>query len=124
MPYKDHIIRAAKNKTFNLSWYQRNKDRHRDTQRINRRKARDEWIEFKSSLECQKCGFKHPAAIDFHHTNPENKEGEVNNWARNGQYARARAEVEKCIPLCSNCHRILHFEENRARIALQDSERE
>ena len=82
MPYKDHIIRAAKNKTFNLSWYQRNKDRHRETQRINRRKARDEWIEFKSSLECQKCGFKHPAAIDFHHTNPENKEGEVNNWAR------------------------------------------
>jgi predicted HNH restriction endonuclease len=65
------------------------------------------------SLECSKCGFKHPAAIDFHHLDPSEKEGEVNKLAGSGCFKKAYAEIEKCIPLCSNCHRILHWDESR-----------
>jgi hypothetical protein len=42
------------------------------------------------------------------------KEGEVSRLAGVGSYKKAYAEIEKCIPLCSNCHRILHWDEHRA----------
>ena len=106
MPYKDPIIRAAKNKTYNLTWYEENKD--------TRRRNREAWNEYKASLKCAQCGFAHPAAIDFHHTDSSTKEAEVSRLAGVGSYKRAHAEVEKCIPLCSNCHRILHWDEGRA----------
>ena len=112
MPFKDHIVRAAKSKTYNLTWYQENKERHKANAKVTRKRNRDLWNNFKLSLECSKCGFKHPAAIDFHHLDPSEKEGEVNKLAGSGCFKKAYAEIEKCIPLCSNCHRILHWEEN------------
>jgi predicted HNH restriction endonuclease len=30
---------------------------------------------------------------------------------KNYRFAAAMEEIKKCIPLCSNCHRILHWEE-------------
>mgnify|MGYP003648289052 FL=1 len=113
MPYKDLIIRAAKNKTYNLTWYEENKERHKANAKATRKRNRDLWNEFKTSLECSKCGFKHPAAIDFHHKDSATKEGEVSRLAGIGSYKKAYAEIEKCIPLCSNCHRILHWDETR-----------
>jgi predicted HNH restriction endonuclease len=66
------------------------------------------------TLKCAQCGFSHPGAIDFHHTDSATKEGEVSRLAGVGSYKKAYAEIEKCIPLCSNCHRILHWDEHRA----------
>jgi predicted HNH restriction endonuclease len=113
MSYKDPIIRAAKHKTYNLTWYQENKENHKANAKATRKRNRDLWNEYKSSLECSKCGFKHPAAIDFHHLDPSEKEGEVNKLAGSGCFKKAYAEIKKCIPLCSNCHRILHWDESR-----------
>jgi ribosomal protein L44E len=80
MPYKDPIIRAAKNKTYNLTWYEENKERHKANAKATRKRNRDLWNEFKLSLECAQCGFKHPAAIDFHHLDPsEPKRGRLIN---------------------------------------------
>ena len=89
MPYKDPIIRAAKNKTYNLTWYEENKERHKANAKDTRRRNREAWNEY-------------------------TKEAEVSRLAGVGSYKRAYAEVEKCIPLCSNCHRILHWDEGRA----------
>jgi hypothetical protein len=75
---------------------------------------RELWLEFKATLKCAKCGFSHPAAIDFHHIDSSTKDGEVNRLSGTGSYKKAYAEVEKCIPLCSNCHRIHHWDEGRA----------
>jgi hypothetical protein len=114
MPYKDPIIRAAKNKTYNLTWYEENKERHKANAKDTRRRNREAWNEYKASLKCAQCGFAHPGAIDFHHTDSSTKEAEVSRLAGVGSYKKAYAEVEKCIPLCSNCHRILHWDEGRA----------
>ncbi len=73
-------------------------------------KHRDKWWEFKSTLKCEKCGFSHPAAIDFHH--PEGKgDTKVSHYVSHKQWKRAYEEAEKCQKLCANCHRILHYEE-------------
>lgn len=68
-------------------------------------------VEYKGG-SCQKCGYnKCVAALDFHHLDPNEKDFGI---ARNG-YTRGweaiKIEIDKCILVCSNCHRETHFEE-------------
>jgi hypothetical protein len=75
-----------------------------------------DWLEeLKSGMSCLRCGFSHPAALQFHHRDPSSKEFEVTTAVRQG-WARARilAEIAKCDCLCANCHFILHYEERKA----------
>jgi hypothetical protein len=78
-----------------------------------RRGKKGEWDDYKATLKCTKCGFNHHAALDFHHEDPSTKEGDVNRYVSNGQFKRAYKEIEKCIVLCANCHRVYHFEERK-----------
>jgi transposase len=53
---------------------------------------------------CMLCGYDRcVAALEFHHLDPDSKEFGV---AQRGAHSieRLRAEVRKCILLCSNCH--------------------
>lgn len=68
------------------------------------------WKEYKKAFSCTKCGENHPGCLDFHHTD-DNKENGVANLIANGTKQKALLEIEKCICLCSNCHRKLHYEE-------------
>ena len=65
--------------------------------------------EYKSKLSCIYCGFKHPAAIDLHHRDFKNKSGNVSEllWRRGLSFVKK--EIEKCDPVCSNCHRKITF---------------
>lgn len=55
---------------------------------------------------CTICkGIFHPAAYDFHHLNPKEKDF---NIALNLNYEDCLEELKKCILVCSNCHRELH----------------
>ena len=84
----------------------------RDKARSSERRARNrEYMESRMT-PCVKCGFFHAAAMDFHHSDPTTKDKGVSELVRNG-YAKQRIveEIEKCVCLCSNCHRILHSEE-------------
>jgi len=114
MPYKDPEKRKAYAKQYQSDWYSRNKERHKETTRRNQRRYRDEWEEFKGKQKCFKCEFSHPAAIDFHHINRNDPDKlRVNQLVSQKSYKKAIKEAtEKCIPLCSNCHRILHWEEH------------
>jgi hypothetical protein len=53
-------------------------------------------------------------ALDFHHINREEKTVEVSRVWKTGwkQQEKLKKEIEKCIILCANCHRI---EEERLR---------
>jgi hypothetical protein len=111
MPYKDPKIRAAKNAEANKRWYQKNKVKHKAGTAKNRKDYRALWVEFKETQECFICGFDHPAVIDFHHVIRKDKLV-VSTLVRNGSYSRAMEEVmTKCIALCANCHRVLHWQE-------------
>lgn len=66
------------------------------------------WNDFKSKLSCSRCGENHPATLDFHHTS-DNKEANVSTLVQSGNRERLLREVEKCIVLCSNCHRKEHY---------------
>jgi hypothetical protein len=68
------------------------------------------WHDYKLTLSCTHCGFSHPAVIDFHHVVYKDKKS-VAVLARKGRIKAAMEEAKKCIPLCANCHRILHYNE-------------
>lgn len=62
--------------------------------------------------KCSICGLeyngKNGAIFDFHHINPEEKDFNITSYLRhyNKIPERIYREVEKCILLCSNCHRL------------------
>lgn len=86
--------------------------------RKEKHQERKNWFnEYKSKQVCSKCPENHPGCLDFHHTNPEEKEMEV-TMMLSGKWSldRIKKEIEKCIVLCSNCHRKLHWEEKNSRV--------
>ena len=80
---------------------------------IRRHKTVRAWItnridRVKRFKGCIKCGFKIPAALQFHHVDPSTKEHNVSNMRRSSyiQWGRIKKEMRKCIILCANCHAI------------------
>ena len=58
--------------------------------------------------KCCICGYdKCPSALEFHHTNPEEKDFSISSNA-NIAFNKAVEEVKKCILVCANCHREIH----------------
>lgn len=57
---------------------------------------------------CQECGYDgHPAALSFHHLNPDDKERDVSTMITQGYSTDSiLEEVEKCEVLCRCCHSI------------------
>lgn len=78
-----------------------------------KRNKRQEWLlELKKHLKCERCGFSHPAVLDFHHKNPMEKDMDVSKAVgKNWKEERFLAEIAKCEVLCANCHRIHHYDE-------------
>jgi hypothetical protein len=107
VPYKDPAKREAMAKVYKARWYQKNKLVTKERTRANKRKQKVVWDAFKASQACSHCGTTHPSGviIDFHHVDRTDKQS-VHFLVKNYQFAAAMEEIKKCIPLCSNCHRI------------------
>jgi predicted HNH restriction endonuclease len=62
---------------------------------------------------CSICGFKSEVldVFDVHHKNPKDKEIEIAYLLKTKRdFNRILDEVKKCILVCSNCHRIIHYQ--------------
>ena len=67
--------------------------------------------------ECSRCGYnKCVEALDFHHRNPEEKDGVLSRYSRRVFSPATKLlidqEVMKCDILCANCHREEHAKRN------------
>lgn len=77
-----------------------------------RRLRNKDWMEdVKKDLHCESCGEERWWVLDFHHSNPEEKEAGVARLLRQASKERVLKEISKCKVLCSNCHRDLHYKE-------------
>ena len=57
---------------------------------------------------CSKCGYsKCYAALEFHHLDPTTKDFNISS-TRSWSWVRLKPELDKCVLLCSNCHREEH----------------
>jgi 5-methylcytosine-specific restriction endonuclease McrA len=71
-------------------------------------------IEYKGG-KCEMCGYdKCPSALEFHHKNPLEKEYHKDSRGLNRRrsFENSKEELDKCILLCANCHREIHFNMN------------
>jgi hypothetical protein len=93
--------------TLKREWYRRNRESHQGRV-LARRLALRQWLrEYKSHLRCERCGEDHPACLDFHHRDPEQKEVIVSKLVdqRGWGIERILREIAKCEVICANCHR-------------------
>jgi len=97
--------------------YEKYKAKHIIRVRANNDRLKKEWHDYKASLACANCGAAHPAIIDFHHVNPNDPDKQkVNELINSKRFTAAYKEIkEKCIVLCSNCHRIHHYNEHHGQ---------
>ena len=60
---------------------------------------------------CSDCGGSFPDSVyDFHHLNMSEKEMNPSRVLRLRDRTKVMKELNKCVLLCANCHRIRHFE--------------
>jgi aromatic ring-opening dioxygenase LigB subunit len=89
--------------------YENNKEKIKS--QVNKRKYgyRDWFKNLKSTLSCVVCGESESCCLDFHHTDPTKKEKAVSQMTSLGlSKENILKEIDKCVVVCSNCHRKIH----------------
>lgn len=70
-----------------------------------------------NELICVDCNYTStiPDVFDYHHINPDEKLYEISSIL-DYKWETVKNEVDKCVLLCANCHRIRHYKikENNA----------
>lgn len=101
--------------------YADNTQYYKDKAQRYRSELRELINQLKLSQGCMYCGFNsHPAALDFHHRNPEHKLFNIANVLHIISRDQLIIEIKKCDVICSNCHRIetARIVENKVRVLL------
>lgn len=113
VPFKDLETRKTRQQVYSKRWYEGNKPRVLARTQARKALGLREWNLYKSTQACLRCGVSHPAVLDFHHYVRKGKRS-IAKLIKYGRFKDARREAEeKCVPLCSNCHRLLHWNESR-----------
>jgi hypothetical protein len=95
---------------YSRQYHQKHKEERNRKAREKRRQNKLKAVDYKGG-RCEDCKQSfHPAVYDFHHINPEEKDvalGTLMNW----NWGRQQEELDKCVLLCANCHRLRHHKE-------------
>lgn len=59
--------------------------------------------------QCFFCNYKRcHSALDFHHLDEKNKKFGLSKDGITRSWEKTKAELQKCILVCANCHREIH----------------
>ena len=73
-----------------------------------RRKLKSMVVEYKGG-KCIICGYKkYTGAFDLHHLDRSKKEFGLSMRGLTRSWEKTKAEADKCILVCANCHREIH----------------
>ncbi len=104
-------------KKYRRQHYLDNKQKYVDKAKVYRQNFIEWFIDYKKTLRCESCGESRYWVLDFHHKNPKEKDIEVSLVVRQCNKQKLLDEIEKCMVVCSNCHRDIHYQEKQAGIA-------
>lgn len=90
-------------------WRKANNERKLEKQKQRLAQILNEFREWKREQGCYICDESEPVCLDMHHLDPSEKEDTVSNLIAKG-YSKESwlKEANKCIVVCSNCHRKIH----------------
>ena len=75
---------------------------------LRQRNLKQQCIEYKGG-SCISCGYdKYQGALEFHHLDSSQKDFNLSNVKHYSFTNKIKEELDKCILLCSNCHREIH----------------
>lgn len=95
---------------YQLAWQKRNSIRLHQYRKNRYEKTRNFYIEYKKTLVCSQCGFNDWRILEFHHINGEKNYKDL--WVSrllSKSINRVKEEIAKCVPLCPNCHALIHL---------------
>lgn len=110
--YRDAAKRYAeanpeKTKEQGKKWREGNKEYLLAYQREAKRSRKLEAIVYLGG-KCSSCGgVFHPAVYEFHHLDPSTKERDPSKLLNRSREVLYK-ELDKCVLLCANCHRLEH----------------
>ena len=96
-------------KEYNHKDYMKNKEYFLEKSRKQKESLRKWLQEYKQTLKCKKCGEDRWYVLQFHHTDPSEKESEISALVYSGSAKRLKEEIDKCVVLCANCHMEEHY---------------
>lgn len=111
-----HLCKLCK-RTADKDYYKNNEKRRKrirvlaETEKVKVQKLIEDFL---LSHPCEICGNKDIRVLCFHHKDPMEKELNISETSYSVN--KIKKEIEKCLVLCANCHRILHYEERKSGI--------
>ena len=107
-------------RAWDRSYYQRHKIKRQAAAAERKYRLYEYLQQIKTKARCKYCGENHPAVLQFHHRNPEEKEFDVSSFVyhQKGGLAKLEAEIAKCDILCANCHLKHHYENDERRLRI------
>lgn len=71
-----------------------------------RKRVKAKLVEYKGG-KCECCGYNNCIeALEFHHIDPSQKDFTISGTSK--AFETLKKEVDKCIMVCSNCHKEIH----------------
>jgi len=93
----------------NKSWVENNWERKLAQQTDRRSQLLTQLREFKRTAGCRCCPETEPVCLELHHLDPNEKEIDPSSMVSQGwSWERMKSEIDKCVVLCSNCHKKVH----------------
>ena len=93
--------------------YNTDKQYYKDKNNKRRKEIRDYILSKK--VKCSSCDETHQACLDFHHLQDKKIDISIiqrHMWSND----KIDEEINKCVVLCANCHRKLHYEEKQCSV--------
>ncbi len=94
-------------KLIDKRYYKKNKNKIFEKKMTRRKILKKELVNLLGG-KCKICGYnKSAVALDFHHI--KEKDICMTTLLKNNSKKKLLKEAKKCVLLCANCHRELHF---------------
>lgn len=98
---------------INKNHYLNNKKDYVSRAKAQRKSKTLWWRNYKKEISCSLCEESRWWCIDFHHLDPNTKEYGISQMVTDSKSRKSiLKEIEKCIPVCRNCHADIHHKES------------
>jgi hypothetical protein len=97
-------------KEYAHNHYHKNKGRYVESSKRSRQNRKEWYFNFMKDHSCVRCGVSNPILLDWHHLDPTQKDMNVSEMMNRRSRKAVLDEIAKCVCLCANCHRLVHYE--------------